>query len=296
MISQAPFFDNGLIDSKLCKETALSNPDLTTYFVQIFSIWGDVTAYQARHARQDAKTYARGFESFYVGMTERLRQWEDRLRPEMRLESSNVHSAVRNDSVDGPLAIQAMKFAIKIKLHRNFYHQKVGSNTASHNLGEARHHSEDLIRLLQATYESVVDSPPIKKSQPAQLDLSFSASTPFIAYAAMLATDVLTATGTLYNDDLKLLLISLSDVLQLLDGGIYLWPAAERQRQMIARRWNSLNQILEVGLPQKRLWRCRRALDPSSRTEKDICYPESDGHVSDRQNPHSTRAEILYVD
>ncbi|KAK4986356.1 hypothetical protein LTR66_007887, partial [Elasticomyces elasticus] len=116
--SQAPFFDNGIIDPAEARLTPGSAVGAMGHLAVVSSIWGDVSAFLHRSVHRAPSHYAEAYDQFYKQTHRRLDEWMSRLPAHLHHTQQNTERSIREGYAGTLISLFALHHITLMKLNR----------------------------------------------------------------------------------------------------------------------------------------------------------------------------------
>ena len=294
-----PYFDNGIIDKRLCETTKGSNLGLMAFSVQISSIWSEVLAHVFRSSQLASTHYLDDFQSFSNFANEKLALWERDLPSHLSCTKPGATHCISNGDVSSFVSLHAIYHTALITLNRKVRHALLPVSTLARCVNKAIDHARRLLQMVQmieAAGHDVQYSLSTNKAPSPSVDLAFS--TPFIGYAILSAVDVLSAGGLLKSYASTVALVESN--LAIFDRLNRFWATARSQSKAIRGRLDRLMECVNSkAAADKSAWKCTHPLDPGFGTDQDVFYDDHDQrgvNLLDHCGITIPEDEILLVD
>lgn len=274
---RTPYFDNELTDQRLCQDTVPSELGPMAYYVQISSIWGDVLANIYRSPHQSIHRYSADHEAFHITTHQRLASWKASLPDYLSYSPLNAKASVNHGYVGTFISLHTIYHATIIKLNRHVRHAHLSAASLTRAVRAATHHAVKVLEIMQTL--SNVERHKVFTSTPSQAhqqQLKIPFSTPFAGYAMLIATDVLSAAGSLDPDALTNTFRIMNGCLKVIEELSQFWASARAQRKVIRKR---VEQLAESATGEaaagKTVWIARTALDKTFGRDQDVLYNDA---------------------
>ena len=271
-----PYYDNGIIDKRLCETIRGSNLGLMAFSVQISSIWSEILAHVFRSSQLASTHYLDDFHSFSDFANEKLASWVRNLPSHLSYTKPGATHCISNGDVSSFISLHAIYHTALITLNRKVRHALLPASSLGRCINKAIDHARHLLQMVQMIEAAGHDvqnfSSPSKGSFP-PADLAFS--TPFIGYAILSAVDVLSAGGLLKSYASTVALVESN--LAIFDQLNRFWATARSQSKAIRGRLDRLMECVNSkAAADKSAWKCTHPLDPGFGTDQDVFYDDHD--------------------
>lgn len=229
--SEAPFYDNGLIEKCETELGPTSPVSSMAHLVLITEIWSDITAFANQGSRRSPVGYAAAYEAFRADISRRLRTWTLRLPEHLRYSEANMLRSLQEEYAGDFIHMHLYFYYCLLKLSR---WMRISLNTEHlhRNIVEAHMYAHRMLDISGSLREML-------RKQPAP-----RFSTPFVGNALLSAVDIVGAgghDGTLgkSTDKVNASNAAFND-LQLAPY----WKSAEKQLRLCEQRFFTLSNII----------------------------------------------------
>jgi len=281
LLSDAPYYNNGIIDPASTIITPSSPVCPMARLALIAAIWSDVLNFTNRAVHRPDSTYRQAYEAQYAETHNQLQGWSSRLPDYLRYSEANLDRSIQSGYVGAFIAMHVLYNLILIRMNRYVRHAQMPGLT-SRNIRAAHYHAHALLTVMGAVRNArreVVDPGNGRRSE-------FVLAIPSAGYAIMSAIDVVGA-GDLDSN--------IGTALEVMNGGLdclrelaKFWTSARDQLRDCERRYYQIHNILSRPFKAKngawlgREWGTKDPLEREFGLEHDVIYA-SDG---DGYSPH----------
>ncbi|QIX02101.1 hypothetical protein AMS68_007618 [Peltaster fructicola] len=245
--SQAPFFDNGIVDRADAVLTSVAPVAPMAHLALITSIWGDVMNFVYRGFHRSSSGHAAAYEAFYADTYRALTAWSSRLPTHLVYSEENHVRSVRERYSSDFVTMHILHQYALLKLNRCMRWSLMPESVAR-NISEAHTHAHQLLGIVSRLATARNDG----TNSPAAHARCYSFSTPFVGFAVVSAVDVISAGGP--DDNLKPTISSMRDGLAFLQELAPYWISAVDQAKAVEKRFYQLNNV--VSRPYKAVSGC----------------------------------------
>ena len=276
--TNTPYFDNGIIETRLCQADGLSALGGMAYIAMISSIWGDVLTYIYQLSYRSVESYLKDHEMFYCATLQRLSSWTHSLPSHLIYSTSNTLACILNGSLGTYVSLHALHHTIAMRLNRNMRHTCLPTAAVVRNLNEANHYAWETLRIMQTIGIAHLEKPNIcAVNEVPQLPFDFLNSVPFLGYAIFTAIDILSAGGSLEAKSFDIKLQMMKSGLAVIEKLSEFWASARVQKTAIIRRIEELTNIVaQKGAEGMTAWMCRVPMDDTVSVDNDGFYGHDD--------------------
>ncbi|TKA81608.1 hypothetical protein B0A55_03564 [Friedmanniomyces simplex] len=236
--SDAPRFNNGIIDASLTILTPASPICMMAWTCLLAAIWGDVLTFRQRMQHRSDSTFAEAYENFYMETYNRLQGWTSHLPEYLQYNEYNLSRSMREGYAGIFVSLHALYHLLLMGLNRYARHRSLDPERTKRNIRAAHHHAHAMLGLGDAIRLAARQSPSAETSQ---LDLVLS--TPLVGHAMLAAIDIASA-GDLDTN---------------IRGTLYMVDTGLECLRVLAKRWNSARGQLNDC--QKRVYSIRNVIE-----------------------------------
>jgi len=229
--SEAPCFNNGIIDASRTILTPVSQISPMAWACLLAAIWGDVFTFSHRMKHRSNQTFLEAYENFYAETYNRLQGWSSRLPDYLQYNETNVARSIREGYARVFVSVHALYHLVLMRLNRYVWHQCLDAERVKRNIRAAHHHAFTLLNDM-----NTIQSTARHLSSPNDEQLSLIFSTPLLGHAIMAAVDIAGAGGLDSN---------IRGTLEAVGGGV-------ECLRILSRCCNSAKN--QLGLSQKRVY------------------------------------------
>ncbi|KAK1065525.1 hypothetical protein LTR12_014128 [Friedmanniomyces endolithicus] len=235
--SDAPRFNNGIIDASQTILTATSPICAMAWTCILASIWGDVFTFRQRMQYRSDLTFAEAYGAFYEETYIRLQGWSSRLPEYLQYSEYNLSRIMREGYAATVVSLHALYQLLLMSLNRYARHRSLDPERIKRNIRSAHHHAHAMLAMCDAVQIAARQSP-----LPETEHLDLILSTPLVGHAIVAAIDIASAGGldTTINATRKVVNNGL-ECLRVLDKR---WNSAKSQLKDSQRRLYSFENIL----------------------------------------------------
>lgn len=274
--SDAPYYNNGIIDPAKTILTPSSPVSPMAWLVLVTAIWGDVLNFNYRAVFRPAASYRDIYETFYADIYNAMQGWSSRLPLHLQYSRANLDTSIREGYAGTFVSMHTLHHFTLMKLNRYVRHS-IMMDLIPRNIRAAHFHGNSVLSILtdlRGARREFVDA---GSGQPSQ----FVLSTSFPGYAAMSAIDVIGAGGLDSN---------LATTLDFIEGGVrclselsQFWTSAKDQLKDSEKRFYQIQAIVSRPIKARggawlgRNWGVRlSALDKEVGNDDDCIYGIAD--------------------
>lgn len=278
--SDAPFFNNGIIDSSRTVLTPASNICPMGWLTLIAAIWGDVLSFTNRTVHRADATYRADYEKFHAETHAAVEGWQSRLPEYLRYTDAHLDRSIYGGYTAMFVTMHALHHFIFIRMNRYMRHASM-PDALSRNIREAYSHAQALLSLtiaLQAPRRDSASHGMHNSSTNGPNSNDFSLTAPFVGNAVVAAIDVVGAGGLDSN---------LGSTMDAISGGIgclrelaRAWAPAREQFKSAEKRDYQIKNILSrpykarSGAWLGREWGMKDRMEQEFRLEDDCIYAD----------------------
>lgn len=272
--SEAPHYDNGIIDPAKANVTPASPISPMGWLCLMTAIWGDVVDFVYRAPHRSPVTYKEEYERFYEQTAAALQNWSARLPEQLKSSRANVERSIKGAYAGPYVSMHILYHLCWVKMNRFVRHSLVPS-LITRNIRATHHHSHELLQVLSTLRAAKWDM--------AEKDghiASFSFTTPFAGYAILAAIDVVGAGGL--DTHLKSTLDLISCGLESLRELARYWNSARDQDKACEKRYYQIHNVLKHPFTARsgcwlgREWGVHSSLEKEFSEEDDCIYGADD--------------------
>lgn len=272
--SEAPHYDNGIIDPALANVTPASPISPMGWLCLMAALWGEVVDFVYRAPHRSSVSYQDAYERFYAQTSAVLQNWLSRLPEQLRLSRDNVERSIKG-GYSGPYVLMHLLYHLSwVKMNRFVRHALI-AGSVTRNIRATQHHSHELLQVMNTLRAAKWDM--------AEKDghiASFSFTTPFAGYAILAAIDVVGAGGL--DLQLKSTLDLISCGLESLRELARYWDSARDQDKACEKRYYQIHNVLKHPFTARsgcwlgREWGVHSSLEKEFSEEDDCIYGADD--------------------
>jgi hypothetical protein len=229
-IPHTPFFHTPEMDPKLSLEAGRSGLGLMACYVEVSSIWGDISGHAYRSGYYPAEKYREPAEESFQEQSAKLETWKAGLASHLHLTQDNIDRAFQGGYIGVFVSLWLLYHCAAMKLCRHVRSQYMKPEHIERNLHRARRHAREVLEMMSSLAKANRE-----KRMPGS---AFILSTPFTGYGILIAVDILTSGGSLA--ELPALLNLLSSGSEVMEELAQFWSSAQRQWKMIGERFQNL--------------------------------------------------------
>ena len=229
--SEAPCFNNGIIDASKTILTPVSPISPMAWACLLAAIWGDVFTFSHRMKHRSSQTFLEAYENFYAETYNRLQGWSSRLPDYLQYTENNIARSMREGYAGVFVSIHALYHLLLMRLNRYVWHHCLDSERIKRNIRAAHHHAFTLLNDMNA-----IQATAHQLSSPNGEQLDLTLSTPLVGHAVMAAVDIAGAGGLDSN---------IRGTLDAVGGGVDCL-------RTLSKRWDSAKSQLDYS--QKRVY------------------------------------------
>ncbi|CAK1365715.1 unnamed protein product [Cercospora beticola] len=274
LASEAPYYDNGIIDPAKASLTHSSPTSPMAWLCLIGAIWGDVSNFIYRAMHRSPQTYQQEYDRFYDHISAALQNWYSRLPDQLRFSKVNVDRSIKGSYAGPYISMHILYHLAWVKMNRFVRHALV-PQVITRNIRAAHHHSHELLQVISTLRAAKWDM--------AEKDghiASFSFTTAFAGYAILAAIDVVGAGGL--DTHLKATLDLISCGLECLRELARYWDSARDQDKACEKRYYQIHNVLKHPFTARsgcwlgREWGVHTPLEQEISQEDDCIYGADD--------------------
>ena len=274
--SESPYFDNALVDRRLCEIAKPSKLGLMAFSVQISSIWSEILNNVCRSIQLSAEHYMSEFSSFHKSTMQRLSSWIQALPAQLTFKKPSAVVYVTKGNTGPFLSLHAIYHTAIIVLNRNVRTTLLPQSTLYGHMKEALDHARQLLEVVRTVEVTTLETENWEPTHSKYYRSSaIACSNPLVGYAILSAVDVLSAGGLLQSYDHTVALIENS--LIFFERLNRFWASGQQETKAIRGRINRmLETIGSKDATQKRAWKCKVPLDVNLERNQDVFYDAED--------------------
>ncbi|KAJ9206307.1 transcriptional regulator family: Fungal Specific TF [Paecilomyces variotii] len=227
-----PYFQNTIDRPQTLKLDEQSSLSAMSSLIELAFQWGEVTNHVIRSPHIPQKTYTTRLEEFNANVTRRLEESNMNLPETFIYSMANIERSIRTGSSDMFVSVHMLYHAVLMRLHRHVRLEYLSGEAARINIGRARHHAAEILRISLAVTQLNSGYDPSTSTR--RVIFSY----PLISYLILCATDVLSAAG---------LTIDLSECISLIHSGLDViddlcrfWESARIHSRLIEKRLEAI--------------------------------------------------------
>lgn len=225
--SAAPFFD----PSGALAQSSLKDVGITTYMINILSIWGDVRDYNYRASKSANAAAAEPFAAFYATTIARLEGWRASLLPSAENTIKNLDAAVIDGTIGSFVSLHSLYHVSYVNLHRYGQFDSGSTPTLKASLRTAYEHGNAILDLAQNMATRSVRLPTTRAA-------SIKFSSPYFGFIIVNAIDILSAKGRLA--DIPTFHARIDGAIKMVDELACFWHSARLQQGQVKERLEAL--------------------------------------------------------
>ncbi|KAF7189287.1 putative transcriptional regulatory protein [Pseudocercospora fuligena] len=268
--SEAPYYNNGIIDPVQTILTASSPVSPMSWLILVSAIWGDVVNFMYRAVHRSALVYEEEYEKFYEQACTALEGWSSRLPDQLQFSQANMERSIKGGYAGPYVSMHILYHLSLVKMNRFVRHALV-PKSITRNIRATTRHSHELLQVMSTLRAAKWDM--------AEKDghiASFSFTTPFAGYAILAAIDVVGAGGL--DSNLKATLDLISCGLECLRELARYWNSARDQDKACEKRYYQIHNVLKHPFTARsgcwlgREWGVHSSLEREFDAENDCIY------------------------
>ncbi|EME81759.1 uncharacterized protein MYCFIDRAFT_116092, partial [Pseudocercospora fijiensis CIRAD86] len=268
--SEAPYYNNGIIDPVHTILTASSPVSPISWLILVSAIWGDVVDFMYRAVHRSPLVYEEEYETFYERTRNALQGWSSRLPDQLHFSQANVERSIKGGYAGPYISMHILYHLSLVKMNRFVRHALV-PKSITRNIRATTRHSHELLQVMSTLRAAKWDM--------AEKDghiASFSFTTPFAGYAILAAIDVVGAGGL--DSNLKATLDLISCGLECLRELARYWNSARDQDKACETRYYQIHNVLKHPFTARsgcwlgREWGVHSSLEREFDAENDCIY------------------------
>lgn len=269
--SDAPFFNNTIVDSVSTILTPASAVSPMAWMIQLTAIYGDVMNFIKRAAHRSESTYCESYEAFYKETQEALHCWISMLPDHLTFETANVNKSLREGYARIFITMHSLYHFTLMRLNRCVRHRLMLDNVGR-NIRCAHYHANAMLSIAKTLRSASGELGMGPSGHPNDL----GCSSPFVARVITYAVDILSAGG--FDSNIASMLESINSGIYILDQLARYWHTAHVQSRECHRRYLQIQNILTRPFKAKsgcwlgREWGVEMPLDRTLRPEHDCIY------------------------
>ncbi|PYH45769.1 Zn(II)2Cys6 transcription factor [Aspergillus saccharolyticus JOP 1030-1] len=188
-----PYFQS-FLNQDPSSNNDISGMSTMARFIEIMSLWGEVSDHVFRLSFIPMEVYRKQFEDFYSTVTRHAEEWAARLPDHLTFTAVNLERSIRAKKADAFMSIHLVYHATLMKLNRHARHQSVRAEVISQHIHSARTHAAEILRMTKALIQSASEYEPTRiLMEPSSAKGAIL--NPFLGYVLLSAVDVLSAAG-----------------------------------------------------------------------------------------------------
>ncbi|MCJ1407477.1 hypothetical protein MMC19_001548 [Ptychographa xylographoides] len=271
--TEAPHFDNGIIDKRLVNPLAHATKGFMAYLITLATIWNDMLAEAYRLKHQASEDYAEAYERRYQKTYSRLESWQRELPPRYRLNVENTIVSVHDGNASMFSSMHCLYHTTGMILNRRVRHTCLPAASIDRNVRKALHHAQQLLSMIQ-TFHEMPHPEHSSTSHPHQeLSGPVLISTPFNGYGIMNVIDITSATGSLDAASFRDTLECWNSALAVLKQVARFWDSAKRQKRTVKKRVQAIVSCVLARGQGKLAWIAGTPLEtPFNALDLDLFY------------------------
>ncbi|WPH03874.1 Hypothetical protein R9X50_00675700 [Acrodontium crateriforme] len=269
--SDAPFFNNNIVDSVSSILTPASSVSPMAWMIQLTNIYGDVMNFIKRAARRPESTYRERYEAFYKETHDALQCWSSLLPDHLTYGTANMNRSLREGYAKIFITMHSLYHFTLMRLNRCVRHRLMLDNVGR-NIRCAHYHANAMLGIAKTLRSASGDLGMGPIGHPNDLGCSSPSIAPVITYAV----DILSAGG--FDSNIASMLESINSGIYILDQLARCWHSAHVQSRDCHRRYLQIQNILTRPYKAKsgcwlgREWGVEMPLDRTLRPEHDCIY------------------------
>lgn len=235
--SEAPFYNNGIIDSVHTILTPASPICPMAWLALVAAVWGDVLNFTNRAIHRAHSTYRQAYETLYTETHTQLQGWLTRLPEYLQYSEHNLDRSIQGGYAGAFIPMHALYNFTLMRMNRYVRHAQM-PDLIPRNIRAAHYHARALLSMMTTVRNIRRDM--ANNATTRQTEFFFA--TPFVGHAIMSAIDVVGAGGLDAN---------LGSTLEVMDGGLdclrelaKFWNTAQDQLKESERRYYQIQNIL----------------------------------------------------
>jgi len=268
--SQAPFFDNPVLDPQLTRPSRGEDLTPRTFVLKIVYLWSGITHFVSTSAHHSASTYAQRYEAYLADILSNLSDWLNGLPGDQHISPANLQAAFDQHTMGCMVTMHALYNIGGLIATRHVHHALLSPMAVQRNIRLACYHAQQILRMASVlcTYGQH-----LPENQGLHGMLS-----PAIASAIFLAIDTITAGGC--TSDLEATLAAVMDGRKILQVLGHIWSIARILSKQTEKRAVELQELLHnPGSPRSAhirsehgTWRLDASMEPIHEPHYDVMY------------------------
>lgn len=273
LVSNAPYYNNGIIDPSKAIITPSSDISPMGWLMLVAVAWGDVVNFISRAVNRSPVSYEDEYERFYERTRTALQDWRACLPEYLQLSQANIERSIHEGYVGSYTSMHVLYHLAFLKMSRFVRHECISKSIARNVLATHRHAHEllQVMSILGAAKEAL---------QKEGHHITLTLTTPFVGYAILAAVDVVGAGGL--DSNLKTTLDLINCGLQSLRELGTFWDSARDQHKACEKRYYQIHNVLKhpftahSGCWLGREWGVHSSLEREFELIDDCIYGVSD--------------------
>ncbi|KAF2769208.1 hypothetical protein EJ03DRAFT_99986 [Teratosphaeria nubilosa] len=233
--SDAPYFNNGIVDPSLTILTPASPVSPMAWLAVFTARWGDVLNFTNRAVHRPRNRYREVYEQFYSETYNALEGWLERVPDWLKYEDGNITRSLEGGYAAQFITLHALYHFTLLRLNR-YVRRAYIPDLVPRNIVAAHYHAHSLLTMLSIYMKARQDLAHDHR----RLDCVLS--TPFLICAIMSATDVLGAGGPDFNFKNAVDLVGVG--LECLRELVYYWTSAQDRLRAAERRYYEIKAVI----------------------------------------------------
>ncbi|KAL1877155.1 hypothetical protein Plec18167_004841 [Paecilomyces lecythidis] len=232
-----PYFENTLDRPQTLKVDERPPLSAMSSLIELAFQWGEVTNHVIRSPHIPQKAYTTWLEEFHGNVVRRLEESNISLPEAFIYSMANMERSIRTGKSDMFVSVHMLYHAVLMRLHRHIRYDYLSGEAAHINIGRARHHAAEILRIslavtqLNSGYEP---SPSTTETSTRRVIFSY----PLISYLILCAIDVLSAAGL--TTDLSECISLIHSGLDVIDDLCRFWESSRIHSRLIERRLEAM--------------------------------------------------------
>ena len=271
-VSNAPFYNNGIIDPSQAILTASSAISPMAWVILIAAIWGDVVNFINRSTHRAPNSYEDQYEKFYDETHSALQGWQSRLPDHLQFSRTNAERSIQGGYAGPFVSMHVLYHLSFLKMNRFVRHEYI-SKSIARNVRATHRHALEILQVMSCL-RAANDGLEKENHQ------TFSLTTSFAGYAILAAIDVVGAGGldSHLTTTLDLIGCGLESLREL---GRY-WNSARDQHKACEKRFYQIHNVLKHPFTARsgcwlgRQWGVSASLERDFALKDDCIYGVAD--------------------